>query len=51
MYLNELQARAYFQHERSLDRSLEKSRLARESKATVMSTRSSRALRRLAKRR
>ena len=37
MYLNELQARAYFQHERSLDRSLEKSRLAHERKASVLS--------------
>jgi len=36
MYINELQARVYFQHERSLDRALEKRRLAHERKASTV---------------
>ena len=36
MYINELQTRVYFQHERNLDRALEKRRLAHERKASLV---------------
>lgn len=38
MYLNDLQTRVYFMRERSLDRSLEKRRLAHERRASTTTT-------------
>jgi len=45
MYLNELQTRIYFMHERGLDRALEKRRLAHERKASTTTKRPRRLLR------
>ena len=39
MYLNDLQARVYFLRERSLDRAVEKRRLAHERKASTTTAR------------
>ncbi|MDQ2624002.1 MAG: hypothetical protein M3Y20_02455 [Actinomycetota bacterium] len=47
MYLNELQTRVYFMHERGLDRALEKRRLAHERKASTTTTTTASRARRL----